>query len=140
MTQENKNISRRLIEEVYNKGNLSAIDEMLSSDYVNHSAPPGLTNDSAGLKDFATMYRTAFPDLHIEIEDMISEGEEVVTRWTATGTHQGELMGIPATNRKVTVTGLAMNRLAGGKIVEAWNEFDTSSMLAQLGVNPIPDK
>jgi predicted ester cyclase len=84
------------------------------------------------------MYRTAFPNIHVTIEDQIAEGDKVVTRWTGHGTHQGELMGIPPTNKAVTVTGIAIDRIVAGKIVEHWENFDQLGMLVQLGVVPPP--
>ncbi len=138
MSAENKALSRRTIEEIYNKGNLSIINEIYATDFINHSAPPGLTPDREGYKQFASMYRSAFPDLQMTVEDQIAEGDKVTTRWTATGTHKGELMGIAPTGKQVTVTGIAISRYAGGKLVEAWNEFDQANMLQQLGVLPPP--
>ena len=84
------------------------------------------------------MYRSAFPDAHFTIEDQIVEGDKVVTRYTATGTQKGELMGIPPTERRVTVTGINITRLDGGKIVEGWTNFDALGMLQQLDVIRAP--
>ena len=132
-TEENKAIERRVIEEGFNKGNLSVIDELVSKDHVNHS------DKYAGpeqYKNFIMMYRAAFPDLLMTIEDQIAEGDEVVQRWTATGTHRGELMGIPPTGKKIEITGTYTTRIVEGKIVEDWGNWDTLSMMQQLGVIP----
>jgi predicted ester cyclase len=84
------------------------------------------------------MYLTAFPDLHLTIEDLIAEGDKVVDRQTARGTHQGTFMGIPPTGKQITVTAMNISRIVGGKIVEHWVELDTLGMLQQLGVVPMP--
>jgi steroid delta-isomerase-like uncharacterized protein len=136
--EENKTIGRRAFEEIWNQGNLSAIDELYDANQVSHGlgmeVPPGV----AGLKQFVSIYRTAYPDTHFTVEDQIAEGDKVATRWTAIGTHRGELMGILPTGKRVTVTGMAINRIAGGKIVETWNNFDALGQLQQLGVLPAP--
>ena len=85
------------------------------------------------------MFLSAFPDTQMTVEDELADGDKVATRWTATGTHTGELMGIPPTGKQVTVTGMDINRLVGGKIVEHWGEFDQMGMMQQLGVVPAPE-
>ena len=84
------------------------------------------------------MYRSAFPDIQFTIEDLIAEGDKIVTRYTARGTHRGDLQGIPPTGRQVTVTGIIISRFANGKFVEGWLDFDALGMLQQLGVIPAP--
>ena len=86
------------------------------------------------------MYRTAFPDMRITIEDQVAEGDKVVTRWTASGTHQGDLMGIDPTGRRATVTGITIDRISGGKVEETWTNFDAMGMMQQLGVIPSPEQ
>jgi predicted ester cyclase len=86
------------------------------------------------------MYRTAFPDLRISIDEQIVEGETVVTRWTATGTNEGELMGMAATGKQATTAGINIDRVAGGKLVEGWGLFDQLGLLQQLGVVPLPTR
>jgi steroid delta-isomerase-like uncharacterized protein len=136
--EENKTLSRRSFEEIWNQGNLAAIDALYATDQVSHGLGMDVPPGAAGLKQFVTLYRTAYPDTHFTIEDQIAEGDKVATRWTATGTHQGEFMGIAPTSKRVTVTGIAINRIAGGKIVETWNNFDALGQLQQLGVIPAP--
>lgn len=97
-----------------------------------------MASGSAGMKQFISMFRTAFPDLHSTVEDQVAEGGKVVTRWTARGTHRGSLMDIPATGKTVTMSGITINRLAGSKIVETWNTFDQLGLMQQLGVVPPP--
>ena len=135
MSAENKAIVRRLIEG-FNRGDLDVFDELGAPDLVNHSAPPGIPPTREGWKQGAAMFRAAFPDLHIHIEAEIAEGDLVTTRFTGHGTHQGELMGIPATGKEVTVSGINIARIAGGKIMERWEEFDMMGMMVQLGVVP----
>ena len=136
--QENKVISRRTFEEIWNQGKLEAIEELYDADQVSHGlgmeVPPG----TAGIKQFISIYRTAYPDTHFTVEDQVAEGDKVATRWTATGTHRGELMGIAPTGKRVTVTGIAITRVTNGKIVETWNNFDALGQLQQLGVIPVP--
>ncbi len=138
MSEANKALIRRFFEEVWNDKNLEAIDELVAADSVDHALPPGLPQGREGAKAFTGMYLSAFPDTKMTIEDIITEGDKVVTRWRATGTHTGELMGIPATGKQVTVTGLDINRYSNGKIVEHWGEFDQMGMMQQLGVIPAP--
>ena len=136
-TEENKALVRRFYDEMFNKKNLTAINEFIDPNGVDHGLPPGLSGIE-GTRRFIGMYLAAFPDLHMTFEDLIAEGDRVVLRWTCRGTHQGELMGIPPTGRQVTVTGIEINRLAGGKSVEHWLNNDTLGMLQQLGVIPAP--
>jgi steroid delta-isomerase-like uncharacterized protein len=138
--EENKAISRRGIEEGFNKGNLAALDQIYAANHVNHDAPPGLPNNLEGLKQFIGMYRAAFPDLNTKIDHQIAEGDKVVTHWTATGTNKGSLMGMPATNTNATITGITIERIAGGKIVETWNTYDQVGMMQQLGVIQAPGR
>jgi steroid delta-isomerase-like uncharacterized protein len=141
LSETNKTVSRRLFEEVWNKGNLAVLNELIANDHVN-SGPgtlPGLPTGPEGAKQFVMIYRNAFPDTHFTIDEQIAEGDKVVTRWTAHGTHQGELLGIPATDKSSTVTGISVDRIANGKIVESWGIFDQFGMMQQLGVIPMPE-
>ena len=134
MSEENKALQRREMEEVWNQKNLAAIDEFYAPDFVNHSAPPGMPHDLEGLKALIGMYFGAFPDLQLTAEFQVAEGDKVVVRWIVTGTHTGELMGIPATGKSIRTTGIAINRIVGGKIAEVWFESDQMDMMQQLGV------
>jgi steroid delta-isomerase-like uncharacterized protein len=138
MSDQNKTLARRAIEEVWNKGKLEVINELTASNATYHdpSVPGGKFTGPEGVRQFVQIYRTAFPDVHITIDDQVAEGDKVATRWTATGTHRGELMGIAPTNKHATVTGTAIERYQGGKVVEAWNNYDMLGMLQQLGVVP----
>ena len=141
LAETNKAVVRRFFEEVWNKGKLNVLDELIVKDHVSSGpgALPGLPTGPEGSKQFVTVYRNAFPDVQFTIDDQIAEGDKVVTRWTAHGTHQGELVGIPATGKSSTVTGITENRIVDGKIVESWNIFDQFGMMQQLGVIPMPE-
>ena len=131
--EENKAKQCRVWEEVFNKGNLEIIPELLAPNYVSHESG---AKGPEGFKQALTMVRTAFPDFHCTIDDMLAEGYKVVTRYTMTGTHKGEYMGIAPTGKKVTSTGIVITRWAGGKEVEAWGVSDMLAMYQQLGVSP----
>jgi steroid delta-isomerase-like uncharacterized protein len=131
---DNKAIARYLTEEVFNKGNLEAVDEVISSDFTHHDPNTReFSSGPMGYKKFIQSYRKAFPDLEITIEQQISEGDLVVDRWKGRGTHQGELMGMAPTGKQVSITGMTIHRIVAGKIVETWNNFDSLSMVQQLG-------
>ncbi len=137
MSEENKALARRSIEEIWNKGNLAAADELVAPNHVTHD--PAIPNPGRGpeaTKQQASMYRTAFPDLQVTIDELIAEGDTVVTRWTVRGTHKGDLMGIAPTGKQVTITGINISRIAGGKAQEDWSNWDTIGMMQQLGVVP----
>ena len=132
-TEENKALARRAFEEVWNQGNLDVVDEIFSIDFVEHRSGPDI-HGPEGVKQLATMYSIAFPDLKYTIEDQIAEGDKVVCRWTATGTHKGELMGIPPTGAQVTSTGIDIFRITDGQIVELWVNVDELGTMQQLGM------
>jgi steroid delta-isomerase-like uncharacterized protein len=141
-TEQNKTLVRRYWEEVWNNGNLAAVNQLIATDFDGHPLPgePDVGRGPAGQKQLVGMYRTAFPDLRMTIEDLTAEGDRVAVRWTARGTQTGEMMGIPATGKPTTVTGMVLNRLADGKIAEGWGNFDALGMLQQLGVIPTPEQ
>jgi steroid delta-isomerase-like uncharacterized protein len=137
MSEQNKAVSRRLVEEVLVVGNFDVIDELVDASYVRHDvAAPDPIRGPDGLKQQAKGYRDAFPDLTITIEDQIAEGDNVATRWTATGTHRGDLIGISPTGKQMTGGGIVIDRFAGGKIVESWDNWDALGLMQQLGVIP----
>jgi steroid delta-isomerase-like uncharacterized protein len=135
--EENKALLRRVFEEGWNAGNLDLFNETDSPEYVLHD--PSVPEDVRGVesaKQFASMYLRAFPDLRFTIEEQVAEGDKVVTRWTSSATHQGELMGIPATGNRTGVSGFTISRISEGKLVEDWNNWDTLGLMRQLGVIP----
>ena len=137
--EENKAIVRRINDEVWNKGDLDVIDELIADEaVVTVIGAPEEVRGPQGFRGFVVMYRTAFPDLRITIDEMIGEGDVVVTRWTATGTHEGELMGIAPTGKQATTPGVNITRVSGGKLVEGWGLFDQLGLLQQLGAVPVP--
>lgn len=139
MSQENKALVRRLIDEVWNQGKLAMTDELVAPNFATHDpGSPDFGRGPQAVKQGVSLYRNAFPDIRFTIEDMVAEGDKVVTRWTASGTHKGELSGIPPTGKKTTVTGVTISRFAGGKIVETWSNWDTLGLMQQLGVAPAP--
>ena len=138
LTETNKTVARRFLEEVFGQGKLAVADEIVAPDHVNRGpgALPGLPPGPEGSKMIVTVYRNAFPDIQFTIDEQIAEGDKVVTRWSAHGTHKGELAGIPPTGKSATVTGMGVDRIVNGKIVESWGVFDQFGMLQQLGVIP----
>jgi steroid delta-isomerase-like uncharacterized protein len=136
-TEQNKAIVRRVFEEAVNQGNLALADELLASDYVNHDMPapaPGVE----GYKQVIAMFRSAFPDMVVTLEDVIADGDRVSTRGHFEGTHRGDFMGIPATGKKVSVSYIDIWRLENGKGRENWVQMDLLGMMQQLGVVPGP--
>jgi steroid delta-isomerase-like uncharacterized protein len=138
MSDENKRVMRRIFEEAMNGGNLAVLDELVAADYTDHdpSNPPDLPPGRAGLKQLISMYRSAFPDIRMTIEEQLADGDKVVTRWTARGHQHGELAGIPPTGKEVTITGIFIDRIVGGQLVESWANWDTLGLLQQLGAVP----
>jgi steroid delta-isomerase-like uncharacterized protein len=137
MSDHNKALERRAIEEVWNRKNYAVVDELVASDYVGHSSAPATeTQGPEGFRQFYAALHTAFPDIHFTIEDLIAEGDKVVTRWTARATHRGEFRGIPPTGMTGVITGVTIDRIANGKFVECWTHLDELGLLRQLGVLP----
>ena len=135
--QDNKVVFRRYVEEVGNEGNLDLADEIFDR-YLAHQ-PDGsmLERGPEDVKRFMGEFRGGFPDFHSTIEDMVAEGDKVVTRWTIRGTHQGEFRGIAPTGKQITVTGIGIFRFSPeGKVVESWDNFDQLGMMRQLGALP----
>jgi steroid delta-isomerase-like uncharacterized protein len=135
----NKSIARRFVDEVFNKGNLSAYDELVADDYVNHNPPiAGIPGTKEGFKQAVILTRHAFPDVRVEIEDMLAEGDRVTFRDTTGATHKGNFGPIAATGKKLVWTEMHFFRVSGGKIVEHWANFDQLGILTQMGVVPSP--
>ena len=132
--EQGKDLVRRLVEEVWHKGKLAVADELLSNDYLFHHLAGMDLNGAEEYKKLVVEVRTAFPDINFTLDDFIFGGDKIVYRWTLRGTHQTEFRGIPPTNKEVTVWGITIERVAGGKLVEAWERYDTLGMMRQLGV------
>lgn len=137
-TEQNKEIARQFTEQVFNQGNLDSIDQFLAPDYVNHTTPPNFPRGPAGTKAFISMFRAGFPDLSVNIDDMIAEDDKVVIRHTTRGTHSGMFLGMPPTGRVVQVFGVDIVRIVDGKIVEDWGIIDQPALMQQLGAMPTP--
>lgn len=137
MSAETKAIARRFLEEAFNGGNFGVVDELVAPEFVSHDAamPEPMIGIEAAKASIAG-YREAFPDLRLTIEQQVAEGEFVTTRWSARGTHEGDLMGIAPTGKQSTVTGITIDRITDGRFVESWTNWDTLGMLQQLGVVP----
>ena len=135
--EQNKALFRRFVEEVFNKGNVNTIDELLASDFAEREElPPGMPRDREGVKQLTRMFRTAFPDFNVSIDDMIAEGDKIVARTTWNGTQKGEFMGIPPSGKRVSFDVIDIIRISEGKGVEHWGVMDSSAMMQQLGVIP----
>jgi predicted ester cyclase len=131
-SEKNKALMRRFIEEVWNQGNLDVADELFHPQATSPSAPQ-LPVGPAGVRAIANLFRSAFPDFHMTIEDLIAEADVVVGRFSQGGTHQGEFTGIAPTGRQVQFTEIGILRIAGGQVVESWYETDMLGLLQQLG-------
>jgi len=133
MSEENKALARRSWEA---PDNLDIIDEVYAPDLVWHD-PDQEIQGTEEAKQFIAIYKSAFPDLSVTVEDEIAEGDKVVTRWTLRGTHQGEIEEFgPPTGRQVELKGISISRIEGGKIVEEWNSYDNLGVMQQLGLVP----
>jgi steroid delta-isomerase-like uncharacterized protein len=137
MSEVNKALVRRWFEEVWNKGRADAIEEMFAADGIAHGLSDESGNPLRGPKHFReyqAQMKTAFPDMQISIEDMVAENDLVAVRCNVRGKHSGEGFGIAASNAPVEFSGMSFVRIADGKIVEGWNNFDFMRMYKQVGV------
>lgn len=139
MSEENKALVRRFFEAI-DTGDIAILDEFLAPDYDDHDPPPfpGLAPGLVGAKQAFQYALNAFSDFRHTIEDQIAEGDKVVTSIKGDGTHTGEFLGIPATGKEVSMRGIAIHRIAGGKLVEHWGRIDAVALLTQLGAIPAP--
>lgn len=136
--QEKVQLAKKYAEEVWDQGNLDAIDKYLADDFKMGYPLPGMGSSLADYKQFAAMMRSAFPDLDNTIEDTFASGDRVVQRWTASGTHKGELFGTPATGREVAFPGVTIYQVQDGKIQSDWTIADLQGMMQHLGLAPEP--
>ena len=119
-------------EEILNKGKVELLDEICAPNFVKHAIPPSPDYGIEGSKQSVIMLREAFPDIKYTVEDMIEEGDKIVARWTAQGTHKGSFMGIPSTGKQVAFSGIEIIRIKDGKAVEEWEELDRAGLMQQL--------
>jgi steroid delta-isomerase-like uncharacterized protein len=138
MSEQNKTLMRRAVEEVWNQGNVDLLEELVASDFIIH-APQAEIHGREGAKQYLAMLREAFPDIHFTIEDQFADGDRVMTRWIAHGTPKGAFQGIPPTNKQVRLAGTDIDRIANGKVVECWTSTDDVGLLQQLGAIPTPE-
>jgi steroid delta-isomerase-like uncharacterized protein len=136
LPQENKTVITSFVEEVINHGQFQRADDLVAVDFLELDPLPGQQQGREGLKQVIGAFRTAFPDIHWVIEEMIAEGEKVFSRFTWHGTHRGEFFGLPATGKQIKVKGMVVDRVVAGKMVESRILMDGLSMMRQLGVIP----
>jgi steroid delta-isomerase-like uncharacterized protein len=139
-TEANKAIVRRFWEEAFNKRNPEIVDELFDAAFMENAPVAGMEPNREAGKDGIRKTLAAFPDTRLTIDDLIAEGDRVVTRFTTSGTHTGEggLIPIPPTGKKVSTSGITIHRVANGKIVESWTQADMLGMMQQLGLVPAP--
>ena len=135
MSEQNKKLARRWFEDLFSRGDLDAANEILSAEFVDH-LPHEEERGIEELKNYVSIYRTAFPDIQDKVEDIVAEGDKVVVRWMSRGTHQGEFMGVAPTGRHVTFTGMRLFRFAENQIAESWVNIDERGLQEQLGAVP----
>ena len=126
-----KRLIRRWISEVWNKGNLALADDLFAPTYI-HRTPVAIYPHLAAFKQMIVDFRHGVPDVQVTIQDLLIDGDKVITRWQLTGTHRGELLGIAATNKTVTLSGITIQRVENGKIAESWAEFNASGFKQSL--------
>ena len=138
-TEQNKAVVRRLIDEVFNQGNISVVDDLATPGFIEHEdLPPGMPAGREGVKMLTSAMHGAFPDFHAAIEDLIAEGDKVVLRMTWKGTQKGEFLGIPASGKHLDITVIDILGFRDGKIVDHWGLMDNARMMQQLGAMPMP--
>ena len=132
----NKNTVTSFVDALFTKGDLGAIDEYLAEGYVDHNPPLGRPGNREGMREAGAMIRAAFPDWHSDLGFCVEEGDLVVENFTASGTHQGEIFGVPPSGRTVTLPGINIWRVRDGRIVERWGQLDDLGLMRQLGLVP----
>ncbi|HWG60406.1 MAG TPA: ester cyclase [Streptosporangiaceae bacterium] len=136
-TARNKQLVKTFIQELFTNGDLDAVDRYLHPEFVNHGLPfPGAPDGPEGMRLAAAVFRQALTDWHSDVHQLIAEGDIVVERFTASGTHNGELMGVHPTARTITLAGIQIFRIDGDTIVERWGRLDEVGLLRQLGLIP----
>jgi predicted ester cyclase len=139
-TQANIDLVRRFYDEIFNKGNLAAADQIIAPEFVEHIPQPipgsHVTSGPEAIRSFASMFREAIPDLSVSIDDVIAAGDKVVTRVTWQGTQKGPLFGADPTGKRLQFTGIDIVQIEGGKLVEHWGEVDVLGALSELGFLP----
>jgi steroid delta-isomerase-like uncharacterized protein len=132
----NKALVTEFIDALFTRGDLNAVDRYLAPGFVNHDPFTGFAPDLEGFRRIGQVFREGFPDWHSQLEALIAEGDLVTERFTARGTHRGEIMGVPPTGREVVLAGINIFRVQNGKLVERWGRTDDLGLLQQLGIVP----
>jgi steroid delta-isomerase-like uncharacterized protein len=136
ITEQNKNTVTSFIQGLFTKGDQGAVDDYLAEDFVDHDPPMGVPAGREGIRQAAAMFRAAFPDWHSDLGFYVAEGDLVTEYFTASGTQQGEIFGVPATGRTVTLAGINILRVRDGRITERWGRLDELGLMRQLGLAP----
>ncbi len=136
--EQNKNTVTAFIDALFTKGDLGAVDEYLAEDFVNHDPPMGVPAGREGMRQAAAMFRAGFPDWHSDTGILVAEGDLVVEQFRASGTHRGEIFGVPPSDRAVSMPGINIWRLRDGRIVERWGRLDELGLMRQLGLVNLP--
>jgi steroid delta-isomerase-like uncharacterized protein len=136
MTEQHKDLTRRFYDEVLSKGDVDLIPELCSEDIVDHEAPPDMPQGIEGVQAFVQMFRQAFPDLQVVVEDELAEGDRVACRVRYTGTHEGEFMGVAPSGNRIDVEVIDIARIVDGKCVEHWGVTDNMGLMQQIGAMP----
>ena len=135
MSEQNGALARRLYDDCWNAKKPEVANEIYAANHkMNEPGSPPAADGPKGVIDTIALYRSAFPDAHMTVHDVVASGDRVTIRWTATGTHTGDGLGIPPTGKAVRVSGLMLSRVENGKIAETWSLFDKAGMLEQLGL------
>jgi steroid delta-isomerase-like uncharacterized protein len=135
-TEQNKNTVTSFIQALFTKGDLGAVDDYLADDFTDHDPPMGTFLGREGMRQAAAMFQAGFPDWHSDVDFYVAEGDLVVENFTASGTHQGEIFGVPATGRTVSLAGINIFRVRDGRITERWGRLDELGLMRQLGLVP----
>jgi steroid delta-isomerase-like uncharacterized protein len=130
--EQNKAIARRFVEDLLGKGDYALFSELTINDYADHNLPSGITPLQS-----ISAFRAGFPEARFIVEDVIAEGDRVVVRYTVEATHTGNFYGIPATGKAISMSGISIYRLTGGKLAEAWVQYDQLGLMQQIGVVPM---
>jgi steroid delta-isomerase-like uncharacterized protein len=136
MSEQYKTAAQNLIEKGFNQKDPGAFEAYFNTNLKDHALPPGVPEGFEGRKMFYSVMLAAFPDMQVRVEDVFAEGDKLVTRWSARGTHQGDMMGIPPTGKQISISGIAIDRFEKGQSVEHWEVFDQIGLMQQLGVIP----
>ena len=136
MSEANKAVIRRLVDGYWTKRDVKVFDEVFAARFIDHHPMPGVPGTKDGLRQLTLGLQSAFPDGQTMLDDVLADGDRVAWRWTFQGTQKGPVMGIPATGKSITITGITIDRIAAGQIVERWSQIDTLGMMTQLGAVP----